>query len=131
MEKLRPQRSFECLDLLAQRGLRKIQPSRRDSEAALLGYGDEISDLTEIHSEILLIVSFYILDTWSGMVNEWWEVLPRSPGRAPKCRVARIEAGRRGQCGRATAGGASNRFRSVNGAVKNNSGIGREPTKPH
>ena len=63
IEKLRPQRSFERLDLLAQRGLGKIQPPRCDGEAALLGHGDEISDLTEIHSEILLIVSFYILDT--------------------------------------------------------------------
>jgi hypothetical protein len=70
MEKLRPHRSFECLDLLAQRGLRKIQPPRRRSEASLLGHGDEISELTEIHSEILLIMSFYILDTWPGMVNE-------------------------------------------------------------
>jgi hypothetical protein len=131
MEKLRPQRSFECLELLAQRGLRKIQPSRCDSEAALLGHGDEISDLTEIHSKILLIVSFYILDTWSGMVNEWWEVLPRSLGRGRRA----VSRGSRRADGVSAAGqqrgGAGNRFRSVNGAVKNNSGIGREPTKPH
>jgi hypothetical protein len=50
--------------------LGKIKPPRRDGEAALFGHGDEIAELAEIHSHILLIVSFYILDTWSGMVNE-------------------------------------------------------------
>jgi hypothetical protein len=67
--------------------LGKVQPPRRDSEAAFLGHGDEIPDLSEIHSEILLIVSFYILDTWSGMVNEWWEVPVRSlAGGGVPCR---------------------------------------------
>ena len=51
-------------------------------------------------------------------------------GPGPKCRVAGIEAGKRVSAAGQQRGGASNRFRSVNGAVKNNSGIGREPIKP-
>jgi len=42
----------------------------------------------------------------------------------------KIEAARRVGAAGLQAGGASNRFRS-DVAVKSNSGIGREPTKPH
>ena len=59
-------------------------------------------------------------------------MLLRSLGPGAKCRVVKIEAGRRVSAAGQQSGGASNRFRSdVAVAVKNNSGIGREPTKPH
>ena len=53
-------------------------------------------------------------------------------GRWPgaECRVVKIEAARRVGAAGLQPGGASNRFRS-DVAVKSNSGIGREPTKPH
>ena len=53
-------------------------------------------------------------------------------GPGAKCRAAEIEAGRRGSAAGQQPGGAANRLRSdVNVAAKNNSAIGREPTKPH
>ena len=58
-------------------------------------------------------------------------VLLRLPAKAT-CRVAKIGAGRRACAAELQPRGAGNRFRSdVNVAVMTNSGIGREPTKPH
>src|SRR6266511_5553106 len=71
VEELSSQRRFERLDVLAEGRLRKIQSSRRSGEAAFLGHRNEVPELAEIHRVFLLIVSFYILDTWYGMVNEW------------------------------------------------------------
>ena len=99
---------------------------RRHGEAALLGHGDEVSDLTEIHNETLLIVSFYILDTWSAWSTNEGEVLLRR-WAGGEVLVAKIEAGRRVSAAGQRPRRESNRFRSdVDVAVKNNSGNGSE-----
>jgi hypothetical protein len=45
-------------------------PLSSDGQTTLLGDRDEIAELPQVHSKSLLIVSIYILDSKSGMVNE-------------------------------------------------------------